>query len=71
MKANELAAGDTITRWTYRRDGQGMGVNVTILTAPEPHTDPTGLPVLKMWARRDDDMSEGWVIYGPDAEVAA
>lgn len=42
---------------------------VEILRAPEPHTDVTGLPVLKMWCRTDG--REGWMVLGPQALTPA
>ncbi|GAA4032640.1 hypothetical protein GCM10023063_14930 [Arthrobacter methylotrophus] len=43
--------------------------NVEVLKAPEPHTDVTGLPVLKIWCRTGD--RDGWMILGPKALTPA
>ncbi|HEX9086151.1 MAG TPA: hypothetical protein VF867_01330 [Arthrobacter sp.] len=38
---------------------------VEVLRAPEPHTDVTGLPVLKIWCRTGG--RDGWLVLGPRA----
>ena len=60
--AKELQPGDV---FAYRRDD--VDYIVELLRAPEPHTDITGLPVLKMWSRIGD--REGWMILGPEAQA--
>jgi len=46
-----------------------MQVKVTILRAPEAARDVTGMLVVRCWARREDTGAEGYVTYGPAAQV--
>lgn len=62
--AQDLRAGD---RFPYHR-GDTIHT-VEVLRSPEPHTDVTGLPVLKIWGRTGG--RDGWLILGPQAPTPA
>lgn len=60
----ELQPGDTFTY--IRFDAE---VPITVLRAPEPHQDIFGRDELKVWCRREDTGSEGWMTYGFGAGI--
>jgi hypothetical protein len=63
MNPSELRPGDVI-------DHRWPDVHVTVLREAEMHQDIFGRPLLRVWSRREDTGAEGYMSYGPDAEVA-
>lgn len=60
--------GETIAVADFRTGVAVMhgDVRVTILAdAPEPWVDPFGRTLRKIWARREDTGTEGWLPFGP------
>lgn len=58
--AKDLQPGDMIDY--MHKDTQH---DVTVLGEGLPHTDVTGLTILKFWCRID--RGEGWMVFGPEA----
>ena len=61
-RAKDLQPGDV---FEYIHKDQSH--EVTVLGAGLPHTDVTGLPVLKFWC--SIARGEGWLILGPEAVI--